>query len=54
MISAVPELPSVNAAKIRLDIRSLEPQLVQWRRYLHQRPELGFKEWETAAFIAQQ
>ena len=54
MISAVPELPCVNAAKIRLDIRSLEPQLVQWRRYLHQRPELGFKEWETAAFIAQQ
>lgn len=36
-------------------IRELEealPQMVEWRRYMHQQPELSFEETETAAFIA--
>jgi amidohydrolase len=45
--------PSVNIEQIRLEIRALQPQLVEWRRYLHQKPELGFQEFLTADFIAQ-
>lgn len=43
----------IEASRIRLEIRSLQAQLVEWRRGLHQRPELGFKEKLTSAFIAQ-
>lgn len=29
----------------------LEAQIIQWYQRLHRNPELGFQEWETAAFI---
>ena len=38
---------------IRAHIADLQPDLVQWRRQLHQHPELGFQEQQTAAFIAE-
>ena len=53
MVSTFPSSHSVDQSQIRLDIRALQPQLVAWRRSLHQRPELGFKEQLTAQFIAQ-
>ncbi|MGC1393481.1 MAG: amidohydrolase, partial [Coleofasciculaceae cyanobacterium] len=53
MVSTFPIPHSVDQSQIRLDIRTLQPQLVTWRRGLHQRPELGFKEHLTAQFIAQ-
>ncbi len=54
MVSTFPVRHSaVDLSQIRLDIRALQPQLVEWRRNLHQRPELGFKEELTAASIAQ-
>jgi amidohydrolase len=31
--------------------RALEPQLVQWRRQIHQYPELGFRETRTASYV---
>ncbi|ANS75085.1 peptidase M20 [Paenibacillus yonginensis] len=31
-----------------------EQQLIEWRRYLHQHPELSFQEKHTALFIAEQ
>ena len=42
---------SKELANIRLAIRTLQPQLVEWRRSLHQQPELGFHETLTAAYI---
>ncbi|MFP5273750.1 M20 family metallopeptidase [Coleofasciculus sp.] len=45
--------PTVNGAEIRREIRALESQLVEWRRRLHQHPELGFTEHLTSAFVSQ-
>lgn len=42
-------------AKLAADkANALEPQLQSWRRQIHQHPELGNREFKTAAFIAQQ
>lgn len=47
-------LPSpIRSSEIRPAIAQLQPQLVHWRRRLHQYPELGFKEVLTADFIAE-
>lgn len=34
--------------------QSLLPRLIEWRRHLHQYPELGYEERETQAFIMRQ
>ena len=34
-------------------IAEFQPELAAWRRHLHERPELGFEEHETAAFVAE-
>jgi len=48
-------IPTIAEAysNVRLEVRALQPQLVAWRRQLHQYPETGFKEQLTAEFIAQ-
>jgi amidohydrolase len=43
---------SVNTSRIRPGIRDLAPQIVGWRRQIHQYPELGFKEQLTAELIS--
>ncbi|MDJ0707123.1 MAG: M20 family metallopeptidase [Leptolyngbyaceae cyanobacterium MO_188.B28] len=55
MISTLPYTPTLDTlSRVRLEIRALQPQLVAWRRRLHQKPELGFTEYQTAEFISQQ
>lgn len=42
----------VKHSQIRSQILDLQPQLVAWRRRMHQYPELGFRENLTADFIS--
>ncbi|MEY3297189.1 MAG: hypothetical protein RLZZ597_449 [Cyanobacteriota bacterium] len=44
----------IRSDQIRAAIQALQPDVVTWRRQLHQRPELGFREQLTAEFIQQQ
>jgi amidohydrolase len=53
MVATFPRSNCLNLSQIRLDIRALHPQLVAWRRHLHQYPELGFQERLTAEFVSQ-
>ncbi|MFH7030926.1 MAG: M20 family metallopeptidase [Heteroscytonema crispum UTEX LB 1556] len=53
MVSTFPSASTVNLSRVRLSIRALQPQLVEWRRRLHQKPELGFQEKLTAEFVSQ-
>ncbi len=53
MVSTFPLASTVNLKNVRLAIRALQPQLVEWRRQIHQKPELGFQEKITAEFISQ-
>ena len=56
MVSTLPANTQISKTppQVRSQIQTLQPQLVEWRRHLHQRPELGFEETLTATFITQQ
>jgi amidohydrolase len=43
---------STLAAEIDKLATAVEPELLEWRRYLHQRPELSNREVETAKYVA--
>jgi amidohydrolase len=53
MVSTFPNLNSVDLSQLRFQIRSLQSELVAWRRQLHQYPEMAFTEYLTAKFISE-
>ena len=53
MVSTSPNNASADLSGVRVDIRSLHPQIIEWRRLIHQKPELAFKEEITSKFISQ-
>jgi amidohydrolase len=47
-------LPSpVFAAEPQKLLKGVSPKVIEWRRHIHQNPELGNREFETAALVAQ-
>lgn len=54
MITISQTAASRSTPQIRPAVQALQPHLVEWRRQLHQRPELGFREELTAAVVARQ
>ncbi|MGB6301727.1 MAG: M20 family metallopeptidase [Rivularia sp. (in: cyanobacteria)] len=52
MVSTFPNA-SADLSGVRLDIRSLHPQIIEWRRLIHQKPELAFKEEITSKLVSQ-
>ncbi|BAQ66010.1 M20 family metallopeptidase [Geminocystis sp. NIES-3709] len=53
MLNTITSDYSIKLSEIRAEIAQLQPQLVHWRRKLHQYPELGFEEVLTADFVAE-
>lgn len=41
-------------ATITRQSEALQPKLLEWRRHIHQNPELGNREFKTAAYIVEQ
>lgn len=39
------------SAEIKVEAEKILPQVIEWRRHLHQYPELGNREFKTAAYI---
>lgn len=49
---ATPALAQVPVTRVNQAVDRVLPQVVEWRRHLHQHPELGFDETATAEVIA--
>jgi amidohydrolase len=43
---------SAITANIEARAKAIQPKVVEWRRYLHEHPELGNREFKTMAYIA--
>ncbi|AYU80941.1 amidohydrolase, putative [Leishmania donovani] len=39
--------------QLMCEVRATADETIKWRRYIHQYPELSFKEFRTAAFVAE-
>jgi amidohydrolase len=43
-----------DAKLINDEVKKIEAQMISWRRHIHQNPELGNREFETAALVAKE
>ena len=50
MVAAPPQSLAADIDKLTT---AVEPELIQWRRYLHEHPELSNRETETAKYVAE-
>jgi amidohydrolase len=46
-------VPVPAAADLELQVRAIEPRLIEWRRDIHANPELGNREFRTAKLVAE-
>ena len=46
------EVDSTTPPQVDLWAEEVEPRVIAWRRYIHQRPELSYEEVKTAAYVA--
>jgi len=44
-------VPTAQAADVDKQLKQTEDKVIEWRRHLHQNPELGNREFETAKYI---
>ena len=49
-VAAVQDRP-VTPEDILVELPELEPEIIGWRRHIHERPELSYEEHETARFV---
>lgn len=51
-VSSVPMMAHAYDVKdIATKVEAIEPQIIKWRRHIHQNPELSYEEVNTAAYI---
>jgi metal-dependent amidase/aminoacylase/carboxypeptidase family protein len=53
-IAACAQMDSKLKARLDLQVKELEPKIIEWRRYFHEHPELSNREVKTGARIAEQ
>ncbi|MBC7726948.1 MAG: amidohydrolase, partial [Microbacteriaceae bacterium] len=57
LTTAIPAIPAIPASSLTAQIdaaaRDIEARLIAWRRDLHAHPELGNREFRTAAIVAE-
>lgn len=49
---ALPTFAAADVSSVDIAAKAVEPQVIEWRRYLHANPELSNREVKTADFIA--
>lgn len=52
-ISAIGQINPKLQSKIELQVKTIEPKIIEWRRYFHEHPELSNQEYKTGKFIAE-
>lgn len=53
-LSAFAQMDSKLKARLDVQVKELEPKIIEWRRYFHEHPELSNREVKTGARIAEQ
>jgi len=53
-IAACAQMDSKLKARLDVQVKELEPKIIEWRRYFHEHPELSNREIKTGARIAEQ